>query len=183
MKRGRKDQLTGGSHDVNPQTLVSPILAQTGVNTFDLFQLAMPIPRIPSSDGTQLIIELLKVKYVWNALPALTTPGINQYYMSVTTNPNKISTIEGNTADPRQLSDFISVIFSNTADGQLEVPTDFEDNLTDDAGHGILIATDNLYFLIGSSGMAGGLRGVVRLLYRFKRVTLIEYVGIVQSQQ
>lgn len=63
-------------------------------------------------------------------------------------------------------------------------------DLTDGAGHGVLIATDNIYLSMTllSASIDGGSytsNGQARadLLYRFKDVTLTEYIGIVQSQQ
>lgn len=63
--------------------------------------------------------------------------------------------------------------------------------MTDGAGHGVLVATDNIYLtlqtalssVIGSS--VGGIQGFgeAAILYRFKEVGLAEYIGIVQSQQ
>ena len=56
-------------------------------------------------------------------------------------------------------------------------------DLTDGAGHGILVATDNIFIQVISVGT--GLTNTVRikLLYRWKNVSLQEYIGIVQSQQ
>jgi hypothetical protein len=55
--------------------------------------------------------------------------------------------------------------------------------LTDGAGHGVLIATDNIYFgcITAAFAAAGTFAG--KVLYRMKNVTLAEYIGIVQSQQ
>lgn len=62
---------------------------------------------------------------------------------------------------------------------QQRVTQDFTDN----AGNGILIATDNLYMCIGSENTGGSDDMTWKLLYRFRTVPVIEYVGIVQSQQ
>lgn len=56
-------------------------------------------------------------------------------------------------------------------------------DLTDGDGHGILVATDNIYFQVTSNGFAGAQEQSAKLLYRFKEVSLVEYIGIVQSQQ
>jgi hypothetical protein len=56
-------------------------------------------------------------------------------------------------------------------------------DLTDNAGHGILIATDSIYGQVNSANTATTNTVYFKLLYRFKEVNLIEYVGIVQSQQ
>lgn len=83
-----------------------------------------------------------------------------------------------------------------------ENPLDFTNDLTDGDGHGVIIATDNVYltfnsigagFQIPGTGSAGSFTvddftfGPVSvfcwLLYRFKDVALTEYIGVVQSQQ
>lgn len=83
-------------------------------------------------------------------------------------------------------SPFIAVLFSFSDDGD---GVDYHD-LTDGAGHGVLIATDNIYFTLYSTCSATGTattsvqaNATLALLYRFKRVNLQEYIGIVQSQQ
>lgn len=58
-----------------------------------------------------------------------------------------------------------------------------EDDLTDGAGHGVLIATDSIYCNL-QSVVTGILNDVVvKIGYRWKEVALVEYIGIVQSQQ
>lgn len=64
-------------------------------------------------------------------------------------------------------------------------------DLTDGAGHGILVATDQIFLTqqTGLTSMGGStadtITGFVQadLIYRFKEVKLQEYIGIVQSQQ
>lgn len=64
-------------------------------------------------------------------------------------------------------------------------------DLTDGAGHGILVATDNIYLSVQTSltayngSSADEIIGFcfADLIYRFKEVKLQEYIGIVQSQQ
>lgn len=64
-------------------------------------------------------------------------------------------------------------------------------DVTDGAGHGILVATDNIFvacnFTVASvfSTTADTASGAAscNILYRFKEVALAEYIGIVQSQQ
>ena len=59
-------------------------------------------------------------------------------------------------------------------------------DLTDGAGHGILVATDSIFLTgyVPSNWYTNGTNTVfVKLLYRWKDVSLAEYIGIVQSQQ
>lgn len=65
-------------------------------------------------------------------------------------------------------------------------------DLTDGAGHGVLVATDNIWLSIlataatadaGENAVLNVASSNCDLFYRFKEVTLQEYIGIVQSQQ
>jgi hypothetical protein len=55
--------------------------------------------------------------------------------------------------------------------------------LTDQAGHGYLVATDNIYLALRTITTAQVNSFICRITYRFKEVSLAAYVGIVQSQQ
>lgn len=76
--------------------------------------------------------------------------------------------------------------FSNGGSHDQEHPVVHD--LTDGAGHGMLVATDSVFFGLlnptgyGASG-ANTLGAQVDLLYRWKDVSIEEYIGIVQSQQ
>ncbi len=69
--------------------------------------------------------------------------------------------------------------------GQLtnQDPTDLVVDLTDDTGHGVLVATDNIFIQCFSSSALNPITASARLFYRWKNVSLAEYIGIVQSQQ
>lgn len=55
---------------------------------------------------------------------------------------------------------------------------------TDGAGHGFLMASDYFYVNVDTNGMTPALGDFYfKILYRFKNVSMQEYVGIVQSQQ
>ena len=58
-----------------------------------------------------------------------------------------------------------------------------EIDMTDGMGHGVLVATDNLFLQASSANLDAAGVGRIRILYRWKNVSIIEYVGIVQSQQ
>jgi len=55
--------------------------------------------------------------------------------------------------------------------------------LTDNMGNGILIATDRIFVVGGSFGSALVARATCKILYRQTNVGVMEYIGIVQSQQ
>jgi len=59
----------------------------------------------------------------------------------------------------------------------------YHDDLTDGAGHGVLVATDQIYCQISSSSTGAAQTCAGKIWYRWKNVGLAEYIGIVQSQQ
>lgn len=70
-------------------------------------------------------------------------------------------------------------------------PVNWHD-LTDGAGHGVLVATDNIFLTLQTAATVVGASATITaatgfgecaILYRFKEVGLAEYIGIVQSQQ
>jgi hypothetical protein len=66
-RRGGGDTLTGGSGDVNPQTLLVGPCSQTGaVGNDQPFSIAitLPIPRLPIKKGRSLVIEVLWVEFL-----------------------------------------------------------------------------------------------------------------------
>ena len=72
-----------------------------------------------------------------------------------------------------------------SAGGSGTIAQEFEPfilDLTDGAGHGFLVASDNIYLQVSSiaSGIVNSAN--VKILYRWKDVSVQEYVGIVQSQ-
>lgn len=76
--------------------------------------------------------------------------------------------------------------FSNGGSHQQQHPVIHD--LTDGAGHGILVATDSIFFGVLNpagygAGGANSLGAEANLLYRWKDVSIEEYIGIVQSQQ
>jgi len=69
--------------------------------------------------------------------------------------------------------------------GRVDIEFPIQIDLTDGAGHGMLVATDNLYLTIFAASATVPFTGAVtcKCMYRFKKVSLQEYIGIVQSQQ
>lgn len=197
--------LTGGTGDVNPQTYIlqseaititGPVTAPvTSVRTFPL-----PVPRYPAGNGRSIVFEILEVEWFCpNMTPPATSTMVKSLYAAITTDP--IAPIATNLTDPlyseffanpRHISIFGSekTILVNTDGAAIdnEVFVRYVDNLTDQAGHGILVATDSISLHTYAAVIGAGsdeLRSQVtaRIAYRLKEVSLTEYIGIVQSQQ
>lgn len=186
VKRVADMELTGGSGDVNPQTML--IVANGpvgGAGGSQRTTVGLPIPRLPTPAGKSLVMEILWVEFVHRGLTA-TAGATSEYHMSLTTNPSQPVNATAAVSDPRTIADWNHAVTASAA------PTSFWDvenitevDLTDQAGHGFLVATDNLFLDVYTAGPAGANMNnpVCRIGYRFKLVSLQEYIGIVQSQQ
>lgn len=195
-KRAKSDTLTGGSKDVNPQWL-NMLITQTGTDANTTIQFPLPVQRLAQEKKKSLVLEILKVLA---DLPTLNpTPGIFfdfRLYLS-TKNPNVPVALtqqaelqlrsSGTTIWYTSKQTAVDVGGTSTTYGPTNEPT--WDDLTDGAGHGILVATDNLFLtlstVISAASNTTGFTAsaTCKILYRWKEVTLEEYIGIVQSQQ
>jgi len=189
-KRGRGDQLTGGSGDVNPQTMVMQSAIMTANDTQIIVGTALPIPRLPVRKGKSLVIEILKIFFYQKVVyVANTTTWIT---CCLTTNSGASDAVGANTGlglflDPRTIASNTTqtlALQATAASIAIEtVNTQKEVDMTDSQGHGYLVATDNLYLVSTSANTAALNEASCKFLYRFKEVDLEEYIGIVQAQQ
>lgn len=188
----KKDQLTGGTGDVNPQMLLcSPTISVGGTTT----QVVLPTQRLPSSGRAQ-VLEILKIfvscdqaKFNSGTAAGLATQPTSATIRISSRNPgsNAISA-----TDTSIIADMHVPIAVTTVVGA--TPTylcwaNFADplpsiDLTDGAGHGYVVGTDSI-FLYGKSNVALPIASdpiVLRIYYRWKDISLAEYVGMVQQQ-
>jgi len=179
------DQLTGGTKDVNPQYMQG-LVTLTAANTATEVTLGTPIVRVgPQTGGKSIIMELLKA-YV--DFPAIDADAAAATARAMTFSIQTVASTAVTTLDnPRNLC-FMSLdnrnAFTAAGTGTLAErvdPTVWD--FTDGAGHGVLVATDNIFIAANTQGQAGASTFRFKLLYRFKEVSLVEYIGIVQSQQ
>lgn len=185
----KSGSLTGGSGDVNPQFL-NASFTQSAANSTDTFTLGTPIVRVGAdSRGNATIMEILKI--FWE-LPNINAAGAAQTFRGVdivmmTSAPAATGTFTPFSNGKVIMNCRHSTANCFTAGGTGMTIWDQNPrvvDLTDGAGHGVLVAVDNLYFQISTVGMPGQAETFqCKILYRFKTVKLVEYIGIVQSQQ
>lgn len=182
-KRSRGDSLTGGTGDVSPQ-LLSLSLATSAANVFTELAVAVPIARFQQARGKSVVMEILKV---YTDAPVKDNNPVAGGETSAAF--TQLSTISRTTIDfgnPR------TVAFANkeyrgafTATGSYStvINEPYMMDLTDGAGHGVLVATDTLFLDVQTTNFTATATFAVKILYRFKEVALSEYIGIVQGQQ
>ena len=174
MKRMRDGSLTGGTGDVNPQFL-SFRATQSAADTTTTFTQTLPIQRLPQRGGAQ-VMEVLRVYAVSSSAPEVDSAVV----VALTT---KNFTTTAVTFNEPSCFAFLRKQLILTTSGQVITEEPFIIDLSDGAGHGFLIATDNLFAQVQSNGTSSANSVDIKLLYRMKNVSLAEYIGIVQSQQ
>ena len=169
---------------MNPQFLSGSVTTAVA-NTPVQVQFRLPISRLPTGGGAT-VIEVLKIYVDWalNEAVASAVEIAKDQFFSFTTSPTA-------TAQPLNISNPLALMadgarmngaftaggsYYNTNDARVDY------DLTDGAGHGVLVGTDSLYCQYDTNGFTGLATFGFRILYRFKNVSLAEYIGIVQSQ-
>ena len=176
--------ITGGTKDVNPQ-FVSGSVTLGAANTYKQETVPTPIVKVGQTQGSAVILEILKVM--------VDGPDVDLDNAAATT---RTATLQFTTNSQSAIAPFsLSTMFAYyskatrnafTAAGTgilYDETSPYVLDLTDGAGHGVLVASDNIFIGGVTSGYTGAATFTYKILYRFKRVSLVEYIGIVQSQQ
>lgn len=186
MKRTRGDSLTGGTGDVNPQLLTLTALTLTATDTFTIQQQSIPITRIPARGGKAVVMEVLKVYFDMPAPSGGNFTATGQTILAyVQLSTSRVGLIDSTDPNVFAFSD-TDTRGAFTAGGSYAYTQNNSPvviDLTDGAGHGLLVATDSLFFSANTVNYSVAATFVCKILYRFKEVKLEEYIGIVQSQQ
>lgn len=176
-KRVRGDgSLTGGTGDVNPQWMSSSLTQATA----DTAATGSIQPPVSLSTGENLAMEILKVM-LEEVLPV----------QGVTSNVAfTLATKNFGTTQPALGIGDATVIAryarytSFTTSGEATVNPIVMYDYTDGDGHGVLVGNQNLYWTLTSTGTSQANRVNLKILYRAKRISDSELLGIVlQSNQ
>lgn len=183
-KRKRRDTLTGGTNDVNPQYMNIQVI-QTAVDTYAQQNQQIPIQRL-QNQGRAQVMEVLKVFFQSSDI-STTTVGVTLRQLQLTLTTKSFAGPVPPALNEPTLFAFYQKAVSNafTAGGSGTVAQEVEPyvyDCTDGAGHGVLIGSDNIYAQIQSTATGITCSGNIKILYRWKDVAIQEYVGIVQSQ-
>lgn len=189
MPKRKASSRTGGTGDINPQWFN---LTSVGVSaTYADSATTLPRERLPYGNKSQ-VMEVLKVQFLISntatyVLTAATAASVRAYLTTTsfgTTEP-LVTQMSGKVLAKKRV-DFFSTAVAAAMTGYSGSSIEEIMDLTDQAGNGILVATDNLFTGNIQTGATNPLSGGnigCRLLYRWKNVGLSEYIGIVQSQQ
>jgi len=178
--------LTGGTGDVNPQYL-GVAYTQGVANAVESFGFSTPIVRVGSDNsGTATIMEILKVFFDLPPPDAVaagaTLKGADAVLL--TSQPGSAFTpFNDGHVIAQARSSSISAFTAGGSGMMANQTMPHMYDCTDGDGHGVLVATDNLWLQVDTTGFTNAATFRIKILYRFKKVKLVEYIGIVQSQQ
>ena len=136
----------------------------------------MPIQRLPSTGRAQ-VLEILAVKYNHRNVGLVAGSRVNVFISTAS-----FGTTATTYGEPRVFSCWANDIDLVTS-GSTSTQFPFEDDLEDSAGHGFLVATDQIFIQCATTSTSATNIVDVKFYYRWKNVTLAEYIGIVQGQQ
>lgn len=179
--------LTGGTRDVNPQfMLISTTQSAADVTTTS--SIPVPINRLGGgSTQNVVIIEILKLFWQFTDFAVSGAAAEAAEELRGFLGTSDLGTVNVSFANPAVIMGAqIRRQSAFTATGSYmayEPNRPLKADLTDGAGHGVLVATDRLFLQAQSTNTQGTNSVELRILYRFKKVSLAEYIGIVQSQQ
>lgn len=179
------DILTGGTHDVNPQFLTFSVAQSVNDTTVEK-QYQVPVPRFSQEGGRAIVMEVLRVWFKFNPFQTI---GAGLTFQSITGTITTKS--HGGAGVDYGSTDIVwqngkNMYAAFTAAGSaiaVNNQTVEVQDLTDSAGHGLIVATDNIFVTIESAATSAKNYIEGKIEYRFKEVSLAEYIGIVQSQQ
>ncbi|GAH28719.1 unnamed protein product [marine sediment metagenome] len=187
-KRRRVDYaLTGGSGDVNPQFYSGEGGTGEESNYAATSAYISPVSRgLPAPRGKAVVMEVLKIFVDLPDYEALTSTAVANRARFISFSTRDLGAGFVKLSDPTVFAKYADEqVYAFTAAGTVcsFQPSTISLDLTDGAGHGILIATDYIYVQYNTTQFgAANVPFYWKILYRFKTVALTEYIGIVQSQ-
>lgn len=160
---------------------ITAVQTQAAANDAVVTEVNLPIIRLQTG-ASATVIEILKIACAPHGVVG-TIGGDETFAFAISTaEPDDTSDITV-FQDPTTIwfrKAYLSMLTSGA------VWMDFtEMDLTDGDGHGKLVATDSFYLYFDTTGAAAAATYTVtwKIWYRFVSIKLIEYLGIVQSQQ
>jgi len=167
-----------------PQFLSGRIIQVTNDATISA-SFPLPINRLPTTPNTSIVVEVLKV---WIVISDFGLAGVGHAKKTqevvFSTKYYGTSPVGFDAPDIFAYFDRIHIhAFSAGGSYESHYSDLVEFDCTDNNGNGILVATDTFNIQLRSSQTAQLTDCKFKVLYRFVRVGLAEYIGIVQSQQ
>ena len=177
--------LTGGTGDVKPQW-TSGSVTQAAVEEYAAATFVLPVARIGTRMEEAMVFEILRMDW-YPGIQNLADTNVTEWcYISTRTvrdtgETASLVTLAADVGNPNVIGLIVSSRAFTTSGASIDV-LPFSIDMTDSAGNGMLVATDRLILNCAATGNAVVATYGVKILYRLVNVGVMEYVGIVQSQ-
>lgn len=167
-----RDPLTGGTGDVNPQ-VYGIVVAQTGNDVASETEIPVPVLRMGMSMSRAQVIEVTRVEFEV-PFPLVGELDLVQLFECSLTS-RSIGASVSSMAEPNLLAKFhrrnITQAGGTPASlSTIDTPAIITYDLTDGAGHGLLVTSANLYFQQNTTTTGQTNSWGVRVFYRFKQI-------------
>lgn len=169
-------ELTGGTGDVNPQMLTGAI-TQPANDVTAGFQFTLPVPRLTAKPNRVIVVEILKVVFIPSLFDWVFQNNARLFLTASTSGSNFLA------GDPQTFA--VAAYYYNQPLLATElgiIRREATIDVTDGAGHGILVATTTVTVGISSFSTGATNQSIVKLIYRYKEIPLTEMLGIVTGQ-
>lgn len=178
------DALTGGTGDVCPQLMHTAQLVQTSADAETFLDIKLPVTRLMEE---YCVFEVLKVFFMANMIHVPFSDIIPVGWLKCVLGVGILDTCEfSNTRIFAAFTQnirrhYVEVIGENRFTDYIDQQP-FVLDLTDGAGHGVLVATDAITMGIASYATNVANFVTCKILYRVHAVGVKEYIGIVSGQ-
>lgn len=178
---------TGGTGDVKPQIMTLSTGNVGAADDYVVNQLQLPVPRFGAQKNRATIFELLWVDWYVSPQDQVDQTATHWAFLSTAVtradaDTATLATLQEDLEEPRN---FAIAITQNamTTSGSFNRTMPIHMPLTDQNGNGVLVATDRIVAVQGSTSDTTVSGSIAKVGYRLVNVGVEEYVGIVQSQQ
>lgn len=163
--------LTGGTKDVNPQ-LLGGAVTQLAINTYLQSEIPIPVMRMGMSNSKAQVIELLWVDVF---MPADNVSGTAVRVTMQLATSSQTAIVPMSDADIIFAREFWHTTLTSGAWSHEVIQ---RVTLHDGAGHGLIVAAPSLFLGMSTQGQTLNQTVRVKIAYRFKNVSLTEFVGL-----
>jgi len=172
--------------DAYPQFITGTSGATGAVDDYRVGAISLPISKTPVQSGRAQVLEILKVFWYIGIENHADAAGEMFAFLSTAQhrdsgNTSTRATLAADLEDPFTFAIALRQV-NLTTSGAMAFDEPIVIDCTDGNGNGILIAADRLYVHHGDISGSTASRSVCKILYRITTVPMIEYLGIVQSQ-
>jgi len=171
-----QEYLTGGTRDVNPQIWRAQMDVGTG-----LAQQSFPSGTMVNPDGTAYVMEALRVKWEFNGtldLPAAVQQSIFTASLATEQPVGGTGTWGSNAFLFSKFNFDIYNLGLGTENVIAQIQNIYEDDLTDNAGHGILLASNEIWMSSFFDSVDAPIDISVAIFYRWKKISMADFTGL-----